>query len=454
MPYNSLADLPDSVKSVLPTHAQEIYFAAFNSAYEGTCKDREDKDACCASIAWAAVKNDYVQGEGGMWKKKSESESDGSDGRPSNTTTIFDEKSVSPLTPNFIREDGTAYIRIIKPGWGSSGYYSDAMLTRDAPAIYKAGTHMHLDHPMKESRPERSLRTLAAVLTEDGQYLENGPWGPGVYAHSKIFSPYRTFLNEIAPYIGISHRAAGNKKTGEAEGKKGDIIERLTKCYSVDFVTKPGAGGGLVEMFEAWRDRDDTDEGNEGQENTEQTTMEGNQMTKTKLTEQEPGVPAPAAGIAPAAGEPELMKRVEELTAENTALKARVAELEQEVARMKEKEAVGQAAAVAQAEVAKVDLPDVTKHRLQESLVKKAVVKEGKLDEPAFKELVAEAIRSETEYIQKLSEAGKVRGFGAVSGNATSKDALKESFKVAFIAEGMKPDDAEKRATLAVEGRR
>ena len=34
MPYSSEKELPDSVRNVLPEHAQDIYKEAFNSAYE------------------------------------------------------------------------------------------------------------------------------------------------------------------------------------------------------------------------------------------------------------------------------------------------------------------------------------------------------------------------------------------------------------------------------------
>lgn len=59
MPYETLADLPDAIKDSLPKHAQEIFMAAFNSAYTGTCKDRKDRDACANAIAWSAVKTVY-----------------------------------------------------------------------------------------------------------------------------------------------------------------------------------------------------------------------------------------------------------------------------------------------------------------------------------------------------------------------------------------------------------
>ena len=63
MPYASLADLPASVKDALPKHGQEIFRAAFNSAYDGTCKDREDRDACANAIAWSAVKTKYKKSD-------------------------------------------------------------------------------------------------------------------------------------------------------------------------------------------------------------------------------------------------------------------------------------------------------------------------------------------------------------------------------------------------------
>ncbi|MBA2453512.1 MAG: ChaB family protein [Chloroflexia bacterium] len=67
MPYNKISDLPESVRDHLPKHAQEIYQAAYNSAYEEY--DHEEERA--HRVAWAAVKNDYEKDEkSGDWKKK------------------------------------------------------------------------------------------------------------------------------------------------------------------------------------------------------------------------------------------------------------------------------------------------------------------------------------------------------------------------------------------------
>ena len=34
MPYNSISDLPESIRDHLPKHAQEIYMKAFNNAWD------------------------------------------------------------------------------------------------------------------------------------------------------------------------------------------------------------------------------------------------------------------------------------------------------------------------------------------------------------------------------------------------------------------------------------
>jgi cation transport regulator len=65
MPYEDVKDLPDSVQNHLPVHAQEIYRAAFNSAFEEYHRD----ESRAHQIAWAAVKKKYKKDEKtGLWK--------------------------------------------------------------------------------------------------------------------------------------------------------------------------------------------------------------------------------------------------------------------------------------------------------------------------------------------------------------------------------------------------
>ena len=76
MPYNSLDELPDSVRDNLPNHAQEIYMKAFNNAWDEYADPKErrgdaSREETAHKVAWAAVKNVYKKDEEcGEWKKK------------------------------------------------------------------------------------------------------------------------------------------------------------------------------------------------------------------------------------------------------------------------------------------------------------------------------------------------------------------------------------------------
>lgn len=62
MPYAANADLPTSVKNHLPEHAQDIFRAAFNHAYDAHQGDPRQEEAA-HRIAWAAVKRLYDKRE-------------------------------------------------------------------------------------------------------------------------------------------------------------------------------------------------------------------------------------------------------------------------------------------------------------------------------------------------------------------------------------------------------
>ena len=78
MPYKSLKDLPKTVRDNVPKHAQEIYQAAFNSAWEQYDQPEERHDDASREetahrVAWAAVKQSYEKDETtGKWQRKRE----------------------------------------------------------------------------------------------------------------------------------------------------------------------------------------------------------------------------------------------------------------------------------------------------------------------------------------------------------------------------------------------
>lgn len=320
-----------------------------------------------------------------------------------------------PLVERALGEDGETQIRIIAPGWGSSGYYSKKLLARDA-AIYTPGTKMYWDHPTlqeERERPERSLRDLAAELVSHGTYQEDGPVGPGVYARAKVFGPYREVLEELAPHIGISHRAIGKAKPGEAEGRQGPVIEKLVAARSVDFVTTPGAGGEVVQLFEAARAR--AAEGSGDRTNPE-THEEAKRMSEEKLQELE--------------------------EARRT--------LEEENKRLREAHMLREARDVAAEKIGKSDLPEITQSRLIESLSRNPVVKDGELDHEEYGKTIDEAIKAEVEYISRLTGVGSgaIKGMGG-NGEATSVEESKRRIESSFQRLGL----SESAAKSAAQGR-
>jgi len=453
MPYASPEELPSSIRDNLPVHAQHIFISAFNSEYE-----RGASEEICNKVAWAAVKQSYQKGTDGKWTAKDNQE-EAADVTDKNIT-IFDEALIpSNLSEKSITPTGTARIRIIKPGWGSSGYYSEQMLERDARKVYTPGLHMYLDHPTsaeEKGRPERSVKDLAAVIEGNVAYEKNHPDGAGVYADAHIFAQYRGMIKEMAPYIGLSHRAQGRSKAGQAEGRSGSIIESLDKAFSVDFVTLPGAGGGLVQMYESWKPQgnENTHSQTNNEPKDEKITEESMTITLTELKETRKDLVE--------AIKAEALKEIQESEAEKGKSKLleesekKNKELLAENARLNEAQAITAATATATEAVKTAKVPDLAKPRIVQSLVEKAPLKDGKLDEDAFKTLIAETIKTETDFFAKLTESGKIRGMGTkpTTGTEDAAKALKESFKDDFIRAGKTAAEADKMAEIAVAGRR
>jgi cation transport regulator len=67
MPYKTNRELPESVRDHLPDHAQEIYQAAYNNAWD----EYDHDEARAHRVAWGAVERDYEKDDkSGDWHKK------------------------------------------------------------------------------------------------------------------------------------------------------------------------------------------------------------------------------------------------------------------------------------------------------------------------------------------------------------------------------------------------
>ena len=287
--------------------------------------------------------------------------------------------------------DGEFDVRIIAPGWGSSGYYSPDALKKAAEAkVFSKGLKSFWDHPTKSEereRPERSLRDLAGVLTEDARWEDAGAEGPGLYGRVKLTGQYREAVKELAPHIGLSIRATGAGREGEAEGRKGRIIEAIVGAKSVDFVTAPGAGGKVISLFEAARNHQSQEDDMDLQE-----AIAAKEKAETDLAEAKRAAEADRA----------------------------------ELARYRERILISEADTLVTSKLASVKLPDVTKARLRETVSAKAQAKDGKLDEAAIESALAEAIKAETTYLESIVGKGRITGMGGGT-SEESEGNLKEA---------------------------
>jgi hypothetical protein len=162
-------------------------------------------------------------------------------------------------------------VKIIQSGWGSSGYYSESLLSTFGPNVFKAGTKVFMNHPDVNSRPERDVQKLAGKLITDASFSEGA-----LYADIEFYSSYAPIIKEMAGDIGLSIHAFGDAQLGEAEGREGPIIESLVEdpLTSVDVVTVAGAGGKFLNLLESYSRKSLTE--------ISESLSEGNGMSITK----------------------------------------------------------------------------------------------------------------------------------------------------------------------------
>ena len=150
-----------------------------------------------------------------------------------------------------VKQSGGRYlIQLITPGKGSSGTYTEESLKQaGVDRVFKAGTLMMIDHATDEQetlRPEGSIRDLAAVLDEDARWDDRAG---ALVAEAKVFDHWRPILEDMKDHIGVSIRAAGEVE----ETADGRVVTKITEARSVDFVTKAGRGGKILEILESER---------------------------------------------------------------------------------------------------------------------------------------------------------------------------------------------------------
>lgn len=336
------------------------------------------------------------------------------DAEPDGLMECAYQSDIAPLTENSIREAGKAYVKVIAPGWGSSGYYPASVLERDGPKVYPKGTKMYWNHQTRSeemSRPEGDLRDLAAVTAGDARWDPFGPAGAGLYAHADIFERYQTDVKDLAPHIGVSIRGMGLSREGEREGRTGQVFERLISGKSIDFVTQAGAGGQIVNMFEAAGRRP---------EERRDDPMTADQIRELSEARQQ----AKAADDRAVSAQ----KTIEAMQLQLHRTEARE---------------------VARGTLAASKLPEAAKARVLNEAVRNVPLKDGQLDTVALEANIAAAITAEQTYLESLGLGG-IRGASRSAAPAEMTDGdFQKELEGLLVGAGMK----ESTAKIAAAGR-
>ncbi len=167
--------------------------------------------------------------------------------------TIKIRESTAALTES--KGKGIFEVKIIKEGWGSSGYYSKDLLKEYGPRTFCAGTVSFMNHPTEEEFANgRDVTKIGGKLISDAEYREDADGTGALYAQMKVRPQWQEFVEEYADNIGLSIFASGDAREGEVNGRTGMLVESFDyedPYRSVDFVVAAGAGGKVERMVES-----------------------------------------------------------------------------------------------------------------------------------------------------------------------------------------------------------
>lgn len=123
------------------------------------------------------------------------------------------------------------------PGQGSSGFYSEEVLKRDAEKIIAPGGQMFINHDST-----RNPKDMIAIYPDGSKWSDEDG---AVVAEAEVFSHWKTFVEEVGPHCGASLYALG--ESDEAGNVTAILEDRMN---GADLVARPGLiGSGLAEKL-------------------------------------------------------------------------------------------------------------------------------------------------------------------------------------------------------------
>lgn len=155
----------------------------------------------------------------------------------------IDLKESGKVTYETDSEKSKVNIRLLSPGQGSSGFYSQEIVERDGSAAFPKGTFLYFNH---ESPDTRDIRDAFGALTEDARFVDGA-----LIAEATIFSVAKSFVYDIMEHAELSIQAKGD--VSEETG----LVESINPhpYNAVALVPRGGRDGKIVSVIESYKDR-------------------------------------------------------------------------------------------------------------------------------------------------------------------------------------------------------
>lgn len=147
-------------------------------------------------------------------------------------------------------------VEIIRPGWSLNGIYYPAAALRASAHLFE-GVHVYYfgdSASGHHTNPTQKVQAALAGWIEGVSAREDGAVvGTLHFLQGGVAEGVRTTLVDAwkrgkKDLIGLSIDAHGVVQAGTAEGRKGKLVESLSRVLSVDVVLKPAAGGRFTRL--------------------------------------------------------------------------------------------------------------------------------------------------------------------------------------------------------------
>ncbi|MHB1418470.1 MAG: hypothetical protein ACYCX4_02620 [Bacillota bacterium] len=306
---------------------------------------------------------------------------------------------------------GKFRMTVLKTGWnvrrdGSLGdkYYTKQYITSMLPLI--EGARAYTDHQTEREERERPQNSVLKLVGHwsDAQQEPDGR-ATAVFNLSESALWLRPLLVEAEKLnnekgivlVGPSINGYGTVRMGEAEGRRGKIVESAKLLNSIDIVTEPGAGGTVDKLLE------------DAKPNKEDDPVDWTKVTLEELKANRPD-------LVQTAGQERLTEVKADFQKDLDTLKESVSAVDTENKRLRSELATERIKITVKTKIVdslrESKLPEVSQKRLAGMLELRDFTKEGVVDETVLKEAVDAAVAEERAYLTKLTESGRVIGMG------------------------------------------